>query len=110
MWVAIFVAVGPAAAQARWDVFVEPELGTRVDVPTDIFSTPDGASRKGIGRQLVTPDGRAALAVYSVDNRAGRETPASYVRENFKVPQAAIDYRRITGSFFAISAIHQDEI
>ena len=91
-------------------MLVEPEKGTQLDVPTHIFSAPDGSSHRGTGLQLKRQDGRAVLAFYSLNNTATRDTPATYVRKNFKVPEATIDYRRVTKTNFAISAVNQGEI
>jgi hypothetical protein len=56
----------------------------------------------------MSEDGRAVVTVYSQRNQG--ESPARYVRENFKVPRRTIDYKRVAPTFFAISAVHQGEI
>ena len=89
---------------AKWTVFVELKYGTRLDVPSAVFATPDGPASRGVGRQFKTPDGRASLAVYSQRNNA-RDTPASYLRKNLQSSRAALDYERLTPEFFAISAV-----
>jgi hypothetical protein len=89
---------------AKWAVFVEPSLGTRMDLPSAVFSTSDGAAYRGVGRQYKTADGRAAVAIYSQRN-SGRDTPASYLRKNFVFPRAAVAYQRVTRDFFAVSGV-----
>jgi len=106
----IAAAPSPAASSARWDVLIEPDLGTKVEVPTDIFSVPYGSPGKGIGRQFRTKDGRAILSVYSLDNRYARNTPTTYLRKNLKVTESAMDYIRVTETFFAISGVHEGSI
>ena len=95
-----------ASAQSVWRRFIEPNFGTSVDLPTSIFSVPNGASYRGIGSQFKTKDGRSALAIYSQSNERD-ETPAVYLKKNFRMQRAALDYERITSSFFAISAVEK---
>jgi hypothetical protein len=99
-----------AASQSGWDIFTEPQLGTRIEIPTAIFTRSAGPAKKGTGQQFETEDGRAGLIVYSIPNADRRETPARFMSENYKAPAGAVDYKRVTGTFFAISAIHDDEI
>src|SRR4029453_4712392 len=94
---------------AKWTVFVEQKYGTRLDVPSAVFATPDGPANRGVGRQFKTPDDRASLAVYSQRNDA-RDTPASYLRKNLQSPRAALDYERVTPGFFAIAAVMRGSI
>ena len=106
-----FAAVPQAGLprDVKWSIFVEPGYGTRLDVPSGVFATPDGTANRGVGRQFKTPDGRASLAVYSQRNDA-RETPASYLRKNLQSPRAALNYERVTPEFFAIAAVMGDSI
>jgi hypothetical protein len=94
---------------AKWTVFVETKYGTRLDVPSAVFATPDGPTNRGVGRQFKTPDGRASLAVYSQRNDA-RDTPASYLRKNLQSSRAGLDYERLTPEFFAIAAVMRGSI
>jgi hypothetical protein len=106
------LAAVPQAALPRdvkWTVFVEQKFGTRLDVPSAVFATPDGPANRGVGRQFKTPDGRASLAVYSQRNDA-RDTPASYLRKNLQSSRAALDYERVTPEFFAIAAVMRGSI
>lgn len=89
---------------AKWTVFLEPSLGTRMDLPSAVFSMSDGPAYRGVGRQYKTADGRAAVAVYSQRNNQ-RDTPARYLRKNFVFPRAAVAYERITRDFFAVSGV-----
>jgi outer membrane biosynthesis protein TonB len=106
------LAALPQAAlpnDVKWNVFVEAQYGTRLDVPSAVFATSDGPANRGVGRQFKTPDGRASLAVYSQRNDM-RDTPASYLRKNLQSPRAALNYERVTGEFFAIAAVMGDSI
>jgi hypothetical protein len=94
---------------ARWTVFVEPSLGTRMDLPSAVFTTTDGAAYRGVGRQFKTADGRAAIAIYSQRNNQ-RDTPASYLRKNFSFPRTSVTYERVTRDFFAVSGVREDRI
>jgi len=94
---------------AKWAVFVETKYGTRLDVPSAVFATPDGPANRGVGRQFKTPDDRASLAVYSQRNDA-RDTPASYLRKNLQSARAGLDYERLTPEFFAIAAVMRGSI
>jgi hypothetical protein len=105
----LLLSLGPAQAQRRglegadWDLFVERQFGTRVEYPAGVFSISQGRSKRGIGERLRTRDGRAELSIYSLPNEA-RDTPATFLRKNLGVTLGRSDYRRVTGSFFAISA------
>ena len=107
---AVLVGVGvqPAGSATGWDRFIEPQLGTSIDYPIGIFSVNEGVAHRGIGRQFRSNDGRAVLAVYSQNNYD--DNPARYLERNFKVPRQTIDYKRVTPTFFAISAVHAGEI
>jgi hypothetical protein len=85
-----------------WRSFVIPDFGTSVQYPASIFA-PVGQAEKGLGQRFERADGRAALSVYSSFNEAG-DTPATYVRRNLRMNRSALDYERITRSFFAISS------
>jgi len=106
--VVLAVLCRPAASE-EWTTFMEPNFGTRLEVPSEIFSVHEGPSYRGIGEQYTTKDGRAALAVYSQQNMR-HDTPRTYLQRNNLVPRRMIDYRRVTGSFFAISAVQEGMI
>jgi hypothetical protein len=105
----------PAQAQragqdnAAWDTFVESSFGTQVEYPTDLFSISEGPSERGIGEHFRTADGRARLLIYSLPNDT-RATPARFLRSNLKASRIAVDYQRVTASFFAISGSYQGTI
>jgi hypothetical protein len=107
-----FVALPNAQAQTsdprreNWRTFLVPDFGTRVEYPTGIFSLPEGKAEKGIGERFTTEDGRAVLSIYSQEND-NADTPASYLRRNLRFPRSALEYQRVTASFFAISAVSQ---
>jgi hypothetical protein len=85
-----------------WQTFQVKEFGTTVDYPAIIFSEPAGEAEKGTGQRFNSADGRSTLAIYALEN-AERDTPASYLRKNLRMPRSALDYERVTRSFFAIS-------
>jgi hypothetical protein len=92
-----------------WKEFMLPDFGTRLEYPAGIFSVRQGKSEVGTGERLSTDDGRASLTIYARANESG-ETPASYLRRNLRMPDSAIQYRRVTPSFFAISMARQGVI
>jgi hypothetical protein len=96
-------AVLAAPSDQDWREFQVPDFGTRVEYPSGIFSVSQGKSEVGTGERLSTADKRASLTIYARTNEAG-QTPANYLRENLRIPESIIQYRRITPSFFAISA------
>jgi hypothetical protein len=105
--------VRPAGSQEwttqEWTTFVEPQFGTRLEFPSEVFTVHEGSSVKGIGEEHITSDGRAALAVYSQRNLR-REAPATYLKRNYKMPRRAMDYVRVTRTFFAVSAVNEGTI
>jgi hypothetical protein len=111
----VVAATGTAAAQTelhslastRWGVL--SEAGTVVDYPSNVFSVDAGASPLGTGRRLQTADGRAEFLLYVSPNR-DRDSPRSYVRKYLAVPQASLDYARITDRFFVVSGIEGDRV
>lgn len=90
----------------EWQTFVVPEFGTTVEYPARIFSVPDGKAEKGFGQRFNSADGRAVLTVYTRENEAG-DTPASYLKNNLRTGRSALDYERVTRTFFAISSVRQ---
>jgi hypothetical protein len=46
------------------------------------------------------------LTVYTRENEAG-DTPASYLKNNLRTGRSALDYERVTRTFFAISSVRQ---
>ena len=104
----VLVLVLDAAAPIRgqtsdlaWRTFVVPQYGTSVDYPAGIFIQA-GDAKKGVGQRFESQDGRAVLSIYARSNEDG-ETPASYLKSNLRTDRYALDYERITRSFFAIS-------
>jgi hypothetical protein len=99
----------PGAASARpqpaldWQTFLVPEFGTTVDYPASIFSVPDGKAENGLGQRFNSAEGRSVLTIDTRENAAG-DTPASYLRNNLRTGRSALDYERMTRSFFAISS------
>jgi hypothetical protein len=102
--------LAPGYAQSSgWTTFSIPQFGTTVDYPTTVFSISEGESEIGIGQRFRTSDGRASLSIYSTANDAG-ETPVTYLRNNLRRPRSALQYERVTSSFFAISEETKDTI
>jgi len=92
-----------------WQTFTIDGFGTQVDYPAGIFAVPDGKAEKGVGERLRSADGRAVLTIYSRENDSA-ETPSSYLKNNLRLARAALDYERITPTFFAISSVRQGMI
>jgi hypothetical protein len=105
----VLAGFGRPAACQEWTTFVEPNLGTRLQLPSEIFAVHEGPSSKGFGEEYTTSDGRAALAVYSQRNLR-HETPRTYLRRNYRAPQGVLDYVRVTRSFFAVSGVQEGTI
>jgi len=104
----VVVLVSSAQAQFRagrelgWRLFEVPDFGTSVQYPADLFRSV-GSAEKGTGERFESADGRAVLSIYSLPNEAG-ETPTGYLRDNLRMSRSALDYMRVTRSFFAISS------
>jgi hypothetical protein len=112
-FVALSIFVGAdAAISARqmpdfdWQTFTIADFGTQVEYPAGIFAVSEGNSETGVGERFGTEDGRALLTIYSLANEAA-DTPASYLKTNLRMPRSALDYERITPTFFAISSVRQ---
>ena len=105
----VLAGFGRPAASQEWTTFVEPNLGTRLVLPSEIFAVDGGPSSRGIGQEYTTSDGRAALAVYSQRN-LHHETPRTYLRRNYRAPRGVLDYVRVTRSFFAVSGVQEGTI
>jgi hypothetical protein len=96
----------PSSDAFNWQTFTVDGFGTQVEYPAGIFAVSDGKSEKGVGERLRSADGRAVLTIYSRENDA-EETPASYLKNNLRLARAALDYERVTPTFFAISSVRQ---
>jgi hypothetical protein len=97
-----------APAQSSWKTFVDA-AGTRVEYPADVFSLESGEPEIGIGKRLVTADGRARLSIYTLPNSRG-QSPASYLKGNMKGPPSELSYDRVARNFFAVSTTRGDTI
>jgi hypothetical protein len=115
IWLAALAALSLSPARAErlagpdWQVFVEPQFGTQMDYPADVFALSSGASERGIGERFRNADGDAILEVYSLPNVPGF-TPASFLRANLQMPRTELGYERVTGSFFAISNVREGTV
>ncbi len=94
---------------AGWTTFSIRQSRTRVDYPATIFSVSEGEAENGTGERFRTSDARASFSVYSMANNAG-ETPAVYLRNNLRRPRSALQYERVTSSFFTISEETKDAV
>jgi hypothetical protein len=85
-----------------WRTFVDSAHGTAVEYPAALFSVDAGAPERGFGRAFETQDGRAKLVIYMLPNEE-RRSPEEYLRRHLVISPGVLDYRRVTGRFFAIS-------
>jgi hypothetical protein len=96
-------------ADPGWREFSVPSSGTRVNYPANIFSVDEGPLKTVVGERLRTSDGRAHLMVFTIKaEKSG--SPAAFVARNLKIPRAALDYRRVSAKFFALSGVRQGRI
>ena len=100
---------GGAEHGLGWQTFQVKDFGTTVDYPAGIFSEPAGKAEKGSGQRFNSADGRSTLTVYALENADG-DTPASYLTKNLRMPRSALQYERVTRSFFAISTEGQGTV
>ena len=101
--------VGGTGQGLGWQTFQVEDFGTTVEYPATIFSEPAGKAEKGTGQRFNSADGRSTLTIYALENADG-DTPASYLRKNLRMPRSALDYERVTRSFFAISTEGQGTV
>ena len=92
-----------------WRPFSDPSSGIRVDYPANIFSVEEGAFEMAPGQRFGTSDGRAHFAVFTMKAQKSG-SPAAFVARNLQVPRAALDYRRVSPKFFALSGVHEGQI
>ena len=100
----------PAIANAQpvgWQKYAVPETGANVDLPMTIFVKDVGPTDQGYGRRFVTADGRATLAVQSIENVA-HDSPAAFLEK--KHPPSDIAYKRVTPNFFVVSSFRNNLI
>src|SRR6266516_108098 len=100
---------GTLEGTAQWHRYVDPRLGTSVDLPSNVFSIDSGPVQKGSGRQFQRRDGRARLRVYTLINR-DRDRPASYLKKHLAVNARILDYRRVTSRFFVVSGVRRGSV
>jgi hypothetical protein len=95
------------SAQAAWQVYSDA-AGTRVEVPTDLFSNSTGPTPAGEGSRYTTADHRAELSIFVRPTEG--QTPAAYLRANMPDEPSKLDYIRVTSSFFAVSKYKGDRV
>jgi len=107
--VVLFALLSSAQGQLReqqppldWRTFVIGDFGTSIQYPASIFA-PAGEPEIGAGQRFERADGRAVLSIYSRPNETG-DNPTRYLKHNLRMERSALEYVRITRSFFAISS------
>ena len=100
-------ALGKFGGPEGWTTYVDPDTGTTVDYPANVFSAKDDKPDQNSGVIFRTPDQSAKLAVYFLPNDS-HETPHSYVKHHLKIDRSHLSYDRVTRKFFAISGKHGD--
>lgn len=112
LFVLILVAPTAAAqtggASEAWRTY-RGDGGFSVEYPAGLFSREAGAPERGQGIRLTTQDGRALLAMFSLENRE-RDTPRSYMARNILIDQKTLIYRRVTERFFVVSSVRDGNI
>jgi hypothetical protein len=88
----------------QWVAVNDSKVGTTVDIPGAVLSTPDGHAHKRVGRRYKTPDGRAKVSIWTQHN-TWHETPARYLHRTFNIPRATVDYERNTADFAVVSGL-----
>jgi hypothetical protein len=102
---ALLICLVPMAAFAdstEWQKYVIPSTGAKVDIPVSIFTEDAGPPEGATGRRFFTRDHRANLTLQSVPNLEN-DSPATFLAK--QRPPAAIQYKRITPRFFAVSSV-----
>src|SRR5215813_2832428 len=93
-----------AAAAERpsgWGRYRDRQLGMAFDFPSHIFSL-RSAEQGREGVVFSTPDGRARIRVFAVDNEAN-DTPRRYLSRIAKADEGRFTYVRTTSRFFVAS-------
>jgi hypothetical protein len=91
-----------AGTACSWATYVDPETGTTVDYPANVFSAKDEKSDPASEGHFHTPDRNAKMRVYFLPNEE-HETPRSYIEHHLRIARSDLTYDRITNKFFAIS-------
>ena len=94
---------------AQWTVFFEPSLGTRMDLPSAVFSMPDGPAYRGVGAssrpRTAAPRWRSTRSATTSATRR-----RAICARTSLFPRAAVTYERVTRDFFAVSGVREDKI
>jgi hypothetical protein len=107
--VIVLAATSPsmvAAEPVSWTTYTIPETGTSIDLPSSIF-TQKLDSPDSFAQQFRTADGRAQLTLQAVYNRSN-DSPAAFLAK--KHPPRHMQYKRVTGQFFALSSYKGDKV
>src|SRR5262245_38446313 len=89
LWLSPALAQGERLAVTDWQVFVDPQSGTQVDYPADVFSRSGGQSERGAGERFRSADGQAVFEVYSLPNEA-MVSPEGFLRANLQTPRSEL--------------------
>jgi hypothetical protein len=98
-----------AESDPGWREYTDAKSGTQVEYPANMFAVAEGPFRFGPGEGFGTADGRAHLAVFTMQaEKSG--SPAAFVARNLQVPRSALAYNRVAPNFFALSGVHDSDI
>ena len=106
---AAFLSSACLAQDLGWSRYGDRSSGIAVDLPVGLFSTDRGPTERFSGRTFATPDGRADVSLYSIQNASG-DTPSTFLEKNFQLPRSAVVYRKVTGRFVAVSGFREGKI
>jgi hypothetical protein len=91
-----------------WGRYRDRELQMSFDFPAHVFSL-QSAERGGGGLLFSTPDGRARMRLFGLDNERN-ETPRSYLGRIARTDEARFTYIRTTPTFFVASGTRDNTI
>ena len=105
IWLIVLLASAarPCLATNDWVSYSNERFGFSLQYPANVFAL-ERRTEAGDGELFVAKDGAARLLVGSLSNES-RFTPANYQAyiERNSYPDYRIDYRRLGGSWFALS-------
>jgi len=90
-----------SSAQAEWASFADAR-GTSVQYQREVFPVAAGSGQPP-GPVLQSPDGRARLHVFTLDNER-RASPAEFIRRTVTDHSERLSYKRVTNRFLVFSA------
>ena len=96
-----------SARPVRWSTFTIPETGTKVDIPSSVFTEQAGRPPQGYGQRFQTGDHRANLTIQAAANKSN-DSPATFLAKMH--PPRRIQYKRVTPKFFVVSSYKGDAV